>query len=220
MEDKVTKIELVPLSNRYVTSLIDVHRTVYPAEFNVRLGDYFIKNFFNFFIGKEGFRGLVALKDGKAIGYLLGYVYNKRSTLDDYLLKQFAKAILRNPFRVFDRIVFKKIIEKIKAKLFKKSVGTAGKKFEIDYSKAYYMFLIAITPEGRGHNIGRKLMLEMERLAVIDGYRYFLGSVAVENLKVLRMWSTIGYEVVEIDPDNPAKYVFKDTIRTKDDRKS
>jgi len=195
-----------------VNALVKIQRVVYPDNLNVAMGDYFLKEFFKVFMEFPGYKALIARKDTEPVGYLLGYPYDKRNLLDKHLSSLFMKSIIRNPLLVFKKPVFRKIVVYVKKILIRTGSENTERLFDIDYSKAYYMFLIAITPDGRGLDLGRKLMLTMQELAEEDGYEYFLGSVASDNKKVLHLWSTIGYSVIDVPGDND-KYVFKDATK-------
>jgi len=206
-------MKIAKIHTNDIDSLIEIEKIVFPDTFNVKMGNYFLRKFFNAFTELPQYNAIVAQNNEKPIGFLLGYPYEERGLLNKYLTKAFMQALIRNPFLVAKRDVIAKIIENIKNALPGKTGSETKKVFDIDYSKAYYMFLIAITPDGRGLNLGRSLMLYMQELAEKDGYEYFLGSVATENEKVLYLWNTIGYDIVDIEGNPDTKYVFKDTTK-------
>lgn len=206
-------MKIAKIHTNDIDSLIEIEKIVFPDTFNVKMGNYFLRKFFGAFTELPRYNAIVAQHNEKPIGFLLGYPYGERGLLNKYLAKAFMQALIRNPFLVVKKDVITKIIENIKNALPGRTRSETKKVFNIDYSKAYYMFLIAITPDGRGLNLGRSLMLHMQELAEKDGYKYFLGSVATENEKVLYLWNTIGYDIVDIEGNPDTKYVFKDTTK-------
>lgn len=196
-----------------IDTLIKIEKIVFPDTFNSKMGKYFLRRFFYAFMTLPGYKALTAVNGETPVGFMVGYPYEKRGSLNKFLTKVFIVSLLRNPFLIFRKVVFKKIVDNVRYFLFPKSKKENIKVLDIDYSKTFYMFLLAVIPEGRGSNLGRRFFLELQALAEQDGYRYFLGTSDVENKRGLYLWSSIGYEVID-NPDNPGvKYILKDVTK-------
>lgn len=201
-------MKIIRAAESDIPDLVNIQKEVYPETLNVKMGSSFLNGFFKAFMILPGYKAVIAYSNDVPVGFLLGYPYGERAVFNKLLRKNFLTALFRRPFLIVHKEVFKKILDNIKSFFVKNS--NAKKFFDIDYSKAYYMFLIGITPGGRGLNLGRSLMLEMQSLAEADGFRYFIGSVAADNKKVLHLWNTIGYDIIDVSDDPDSKYVFKD----------
>jgi ribosomal protein S18 acetylase RimI-like enzyme len=67
----------------------------------------------------------------------------------------------------------------------------------------WYICGIAVTPENRGHGIGKRLMQIARELALDHGYDRLSLVVFEENMVAVRLYRNLGYEVVKRAPVVP-----------------
>lgn len=66
--------------------------------------------------------------------------------------------------------------------------------------ETWWIGLIMLAPEYRGQGLLNPLAQELERWVASHGIQYIMGSVVEENIKVLRLWKRMGFEVIRQAP--------------------
>lgn len=153
-----------------------------------KLGRNFLKFMYNlFFIDKNGVL-LVAVDDsGKLLGFAAGCLDKKKFDADVRTLNNMISGLFLSIIPFIKNPLF--FLKRVFRALFSKS------KYSRPNNSAY-LSSIAVNPKYNGNGIGRKLLLEFEKVALSHGYNSIdLTTDIKDNNKTLQFYFSNGYIV-------------------------
>lgn len=178
-------IKILPLTNRGIKKVVDIHIQAFPGFFLTFLGPRFLKEFYNSFTYDSTGIGFVAIENGEVAGVIVGPL-NPEGYFRRLLIKKWhafcvasVRAVLKNP----------KIIKRLFRAFFYRGQAPLGKQRALLSS-------IAVAPEAQGRGIGRALVQRWaEEVKHRGGKGCYLTTDAEDNKKVNSFYQSLGWQV-------------------------
>jgi ribosomal protein S18 acetylase RimI-like enzyme len=178
------------------------HLAGFPHNLSSKLGKKFVMDMLKPFATDANKFLILAERDGHCMGYVNGLVHDGTiGSASSMLLGGFNQgilALLRRPWLIFHPEVRSKyplVWRNVKRKIFR----TTQK--EINKPKAVEKYMgipgMCVDPAYRGQGLGKKLMLEGERVALEMGYTKLRGTVSATNEIAWKNHLSIGWKIVE-----------------------
>lgn len=175
-----------------------VHRAAFPGSALTRLGDEAVRQYYVWLLNdSEEMYAIGAEADGKMVGFLFGGIahWNNMSRFLNQNRGLLVSGLLRRPWLIADPMFRKRIGRGVRALARRPEaipartpVGQNGRKRPFDAVSC------AVLPSTQGKGVGRRLMLEAERIARENGFHVMTGWLEVDNAQALHAWESIGWE--------------------------
>ncbi len=177
--------KIVPIQEKYIDNIVDVHIKAFPDFFLTFLGPKFLKEFYNSFIVDEQGIGFVALENDKLLGAIVGPFqpagYFKRLLMKKWYAFCLASigAVLKKP----------KVIKRLFRAVFYRGESPP------DGQRAL-LSSIAVSPDAQGKGVGRALVSSwLNEVKLRGGEGAFLTTDAENNDSVNGFYQKLGWKL-------------------------
>lgn len=187
-------ISLRPLVQEDISAVARIHLAAFPKRALSVLGEESVRRYYEWLLlgPHEAYR-IGAFIDGQLAGFCFGGKFN--GALSGFLRKNqdyLRRYLFTHPWLLFSSIVRQRIRLVLRLKK-RKPANNQTPEAVVAKKKSFGILAIAVSPHFQKQGVGRRLMEEMERVAMAEGFTHMNLSVAKDNHTAIHFYGSLGW---------------------------
>lgn len=180
-----------PVLSKDSEAITALHMASFAGYLNTRLGKRYVKKVIEWFISQPGCYALLAEAPagGDIVGYVIGGPDGYGRMLSQAVFPHAVLGAIMSPSLVFNQTVWRKALARL--------LGLLAPVKPKSHSSSFRLIIMAVSDKYRREGVGARLIAELERRVVEQGYKEISLSVKSDNGPAISVYKKNGYKLVD-----------------------